>query len=623
MSEQPSRTPGDRRMDRRRSRRQPPKETPVTPVQDQEDAAQGPEADAPSEEVVSRTLFSFLEPGLNAIASVGPALAIAGIIGLIAGITLVAFVTTMRDYGIALIILGAVLVGLIALVSLSSVLAAFVSRTGRYGVNALVMLAAFTGILVVANFVAFENNSRVDTTATNQFSLANRTRQLLKDLDQPVQATAFFITDPLRATRDPRSPQSELQNQLLRRAKAEDTLREFKARSGKFSFRFVDPDVDPETARQYNLIQYETIVLENLNTGVTDGITPSVLDESYSFLEQNLVTSLLVVTGQEKKGVYFLTGHDERSINSGSGDGYSSALIGLQRDNYQVDTLQWDPVIEDVSVPEEAALLVIAGPRQELPEAHAKALDRYLSGINSDGSSREQGGRVIALADSDTPASFRDFLARWGVQVDAGYIRDLDQSVPGRPQTLRLGAYVPAIPEITSPRGSNLGITLMPGAANLRLVNDGLRQAVPLATTSPNSYLIKDVNREDPVTEGSDADPKGQLVPAAYVLSVGPVGSSPPTQQPDPNQLSSLIVFGDSDFLSNSSFDRGSGADFFLNSANYLLGDVDLVSIRPKALVFREFNLDRNEYNFVRFSSWLLLPGLMGLLATLVWWLRR
>jgi ABC-type uncharacterized transport system involved in gliding motility auxiliary subunit len=83
------------------------------------------------------------------------------------------------------------------------------------------------------------------------------------------------------------------------------------------------------------------------------------------------------------------------------------------------------------------------------------------------------------------------------------------------------------------------------------------------------------------------------------------------------------MVFGDSDFISNANVSRGSGADLFLNSVNYLLGDYSLVSIRPKAFPFREFNLDRNEHNFVRFSSWLFLPGLLGLMAAFVWWVRR
>ena len=32
---------------------------------------------------------------------------------------------------------------------------------------------------------------------------------------------------------------------------------------------------------------------------------------------------------------------------------------------------------------------------------------------------------------------------------------------------------------------------------------------------------------------------------------------------------------------------------------------------------------DQNELEFVRFSSWFFLPGLMALLAALVWWFRR
>ncbi|MCI0828697.1 MAG: ABC transporter, partial [Chloroflexi bacterium] len=97
----------------------------------------------------------------------------------------------------------------------------------------------------------------------------------------------------------------------------------------------------------------------------------------------------------------------------------------------------------------------------------------------------------------------------------------------------------------------------------------------------------------------------------------------PPTSPPEPSEISDIIVFGDSDFLSNSSYNQGGGSDLFLNSANFLVGDYSLVSIRPKVFAFREFNLDANEYDFVRFSSWLFLPGLMGLMATFVWWVRR
>jgi ABC-type uncharacterized transport system involved in gliding motility auxiliary subunit len=83
------------------------------------------------------------------------------------------------------------------------------------------------------------------------------------------------------------------------------------------------------------------------------------------------------------------------------------------------------------------------------------------------------------------------------------------------------------------------------------------------------------------------------------------------------------VVLGDSDFLSNSSYNQGGGSDLFLNSANFLVGDFSLVSIRPKVTSFREFNLDKHELKFVNWASWLFLPGLMGMMAALVWWVRR
>jgi len=196
--------------------------------------------------------------------------------------------------------------------------------------------------------------------------------------------------------------------------------------------------------------------------------------------------------------------------------------------------------------------------------------------------------------------------------------------VPGLPQTLSLQSFNPEAPlEITLPKGERLQSVFMPGATAIGLVQDDLRSGIPLAATSPNSYLINDPDRTEPITEGPESDQPGPFVPAVRVQSIGQVGSQAPTSQPEPSQISDIIVFGDSDFLSNSSYEQGGGSDLFLNSVNFLVGDFSLVSIRPKVFGFREFNLDANEYDFVRFSSWLFLPGIMALMASLVWWVRR
>jgi hypothetical protein len=638
--------PGDRR--RRRGREgSRPSESPGDTSQQPRQAGDGQEKTV----ALSRTLFSALEPSLDAIGSFGAPIVLAGTVGLVSGIVVVAFVGSMYWYGIADIAIGGGLILMVALISLSSVMSAFLSRSGRYGVNTTIMIAAFTGIVVVINFVSFENNNRTDVTATNQSSLHNSTKRLLKNLDQPVRATAFYLEDL-----DPNPSQGTL-DQLARRSNVGETFREFEVtRSSKFEYRFVDYTLEPELVRDYfGSIQTpfinETIVVENTNSGIIDVIQPS--DKSYSELEQDLYSSILVVTGQEQKTVYFLGGHGERAIQNRNADGYSSIQEGLESDNYDVRTLWWDTSDENISVPDApaetcadddqtcqpgAALLVIAGPTEELPQAHAAELHRFLGGLKLDGDGevveRREAGRLIFLAEPDTPQSFLGFMATWGVLLGQGYIRDEARSVPDLPHALQLSrlpdellrSIGPAAPliQIAAPQGRFLGETRLTGTAPIIITGDPNRESIPLAITSDESYLIDDLGRTEPRKDaGDESDTQGPFQTIVYVQALAPVGSATPSTRPDSNRIANMVIFGDSDFINNFNFSLGSGADFFLNSANYLLGDYSLVSIRPKAYTFREFNLDRNERRFVRWTSILLIPGFLGLMATFVWWVRR
>ena len=626
---------GPRDWRRRRRRRQEPAQR-----AEQQPQPEDGEAIEEPEEQASRPLVSLLEPALDAIGVFGAPLLLAGIVGLVTGIVVVAFVSSMRLYGIIDIIIGASLIGLVGAAFLSSVIAAFLSRTGRYGINTLILLVAFTGIVIVLNFVSFENTSRVDVTATNQFSLSERTKELLDGLQDDIRATAFY-----KALED--TPSAEI---AARRNRVVDTLQEFESRSSRFSFEMVDPDLEPGRvaayfgARPANFVS-ETVVIENLNTGEYDSFQPT--DATFAQLEQNLVTSLYVASGLEQKTIYFLGGHGERNIDSSSSDGYGVLRRILEQENYQVRGLVWPRNSEDVTVPDDAALVVVAGPTSDLPIAHAQALDLYLLGRYTDGQRRRENGSMIFLGEPDTPDSWREFLVQWGVILLSGYIRDVDGSVPTLPQTLALdmnfdnilnfnflvlgnnetalnSAFEAAF-EIIAPQGQVLQTVYMPDAAALTLlpVSDGSRLPLAMSITTGNSYLIADPDRDEPVTEGENADPQGPFIPIMLMRSAGKVGMELPEEGPTDSDVSLILAMGDADFVSNVNIGRGSGLDMFVNSTNYLLGDYSLVSIRPKALAFREFNLDQNEYDFVRFSSWLFLPGLMALAAGLIWWLRR
>ena len=575
----------------------------------QADAGDGGSGDQPEAlDEQSRTLFSFIEPAFDLIAVFYAPILIAGVIGLIVGAVLLAFIGSLKLYGGIVIGIGAVLILLVALSYFSQVLAAFFSRTGRYGVNTVIMTAAFFGLVALVNYVAFENHVRSDTTATNQFSLAQRTRDLLDGLDRPINVIAYY-PDQI--------PSIEM---LTRQGKVETTLGEFARRSGNFTYRFIDPQKEADLARGQGVTAYETLAVSAVGTDIIDLVQPT--DGVYSRLEQDLYTALLVATEAERKKVYFLSGHGERDVTRQAEDGYLKIREGLEVDNYEVETLPWAPVDEDVEVPDDAALLVIAGPTGELPIAHLDALNHYMAGRNSDGTPRREAARIIFLAEPDTHDTFRAFLAFWGVIVTDSYIRDVEGSQPNAPRTLRVGIYNPdAPPEIVAPRGQPLNVAFMPGAAAVEpiLEETNTRLPRPIAATTPSARLIDDIERVDPV----DDDPQRVYFPAMYLDIIAPVGGAAPTTRPPDNEIASMVVFGDSDFVSNRNVDRGSSAALFLNSANYLMGDFSLVSIRDREFVYREWNLDENEFNFVRFSTWLLLPGLMGIMAVMVWWVRR
>ncbi len=575
----------------------------------QADAGDGGSSDQPEAlEEQSRTLFSFIEPAFDLIAVFYAPILIAGVIGLIVGAVLLVFIGSLKLYGGIVIGIGAVLILLVGLSYFSQVLAAFFSRTGRYGVNTVIMTAAFFGLVALVNYVAFENHVRSDTTATNQFSLAQRSRDLLDGLDRPISVTAYY-PDQI--------PSIEM---LTRQGKVETTLSEFARRSNNFTYQFIDPQKEADLARSQGVTAYETLAVSAVGTDIIDLVQPT--DGVYSRLEQDLYTALLVATETQRKKVYFLSGHGERDVTRQAEDGYLKIREGLEVDNYEVATLPWAPVDEDVVVPDDAALLVIAGPTGELPTAHLDALNYYMAGRYPDGEPRREAARIIFLAEPDTHDTFRAFLAFWGVIVTDSYIRDVEGSQPNAPRTLRVGIYNPdAPPEIVAPRGRPLNVAFMPGTAAVEpiLEETNTRLPRPIAATTASARLIDDIERVDPV----DDDPQRVYFPAMYLDIIAPVGAAAPTSRPPDNEIASMVVFGDSDFVSNRNVDRGSSAALFLNSANYLMGDFSLVSIRDREFVYREWNLDENEFNFVRFSTWLLLPGLMGIMAVMVWWVRR
>ncbi len=533
-------------------------------------------------------------------------LSLAGVVVLIGGLVVWLTVPELRTPGLVLIGVALVMLAIPVLTHLRTVRDALTARSGRYAANTIVMVAAFMFILMLLGFISFSNSSRIDVTATRQFTLAPQTEKILDEMDQGVTARVYTTPDDARQVRIKRQ--------------AEDYLYEFNRRNRDFSYEFIDPDLTPARARQDGISEYPTIVFEAEESDRNPYLlTPFFFGEEFVLSEQDLVSAILISTGEQQKVVYFTTGHRERNTadseeNSG---GYGFARSGLLGDNYAVRTLNLKQV---EAVPSDSAVLIIAGPTGSFLVDERDKIEAYL----------RDGGRAMFLLDDAVNPQLNKILNNWGVNLPAGTIVDVGSSVTTDPRSpiIRRADYNQESP-ITKPLDDSFfthatgiqdvierapqGLPPNPDELNITLT--------PLASTSIFSCVTTDPDSSSCNLEG---DLPGPHFLAMVVEALAPVGEAP--VQPAPGEevkRTSIIVFGDSDFASNQFYFALSNSDLFLNSVGWLAQKYDLISIRAKPVAFRQLVIDQREFDFIRYSSWFLLPTGIVLLAGIAWWRRR
>ena len=583
-----------------------------------------------------------------------------GILSVGLSLVLLVLVPGSRIFSYILLGLGLALLVMALVVSRRRLAESVSARQGRYGANTILMILAFLAIIAIVNFVAFDNPGRLDVTSTKQFSLAPRTVEILSNLGQEVRAVAFFDRNDL---------DQEESLEIV-----DNMLHEFDVRSDMFSYEIVNLDVEPTLARDFGVNQHGQVAFQGVESGASEVVFGAYLipgnpvaDEPDQYfanplLEQDFVTPLLVVTGEEDKSVYFLVGHGERNPTAQVEEGgYFLAAEALRAEGYDIRAL--DLQVHNIVPPQTGeseaesedpnevspTLIVVAGPQKNLLPDEDEALNQYL----------RDGGRMLMLMDPETPASFREFLAKWGLKLGSGNIIDQENFI-GEHRTPFISQHNPNYPFT-----QNLGRTFFPGVASLepsferipeaeygdvtpptdqecigQWAVGGLQgmqicyqlptfnwneQVFPLmnpealAITSSGSWLIEEPGRTEP---REDEDRAGPFIPMVYVNAYGPIGEEIVQSEEAPDR-GSLIVVGDSDFASNEHFNSADNGGLFLNSSNYLVGDVSLINIRPKPITRRELLATPNEFNVIRYTSWFLLPALMAIAGMLVWWVRR
>jgi gliding motility-associatede transport system auxiliary component len=464
----------------------------------------------------------------------------------------------------------------------------FSRRQARYGTLTGVSVLVVLAILVAINYIGSKQNKRWDLTTNKQFSLSDQTRTVLQKLDSPLNVIVFAKETDF--------------------APFKDKLKEYEYASNKVTTDYVDPDKKPAIASQNKIEAYNTILFKYKDR--SERVT--------SDNEQDITTAIIKVVQGTTKKVYFTSGHGERDAASSDRDGYKAIADALTRENYSVDKLV---LAQAGSVPDDAAVVIVAGPKTDFFPNEITAIKNYLA---------KQGKLLLELdpperADSTPLANLIALAHDWGMDVG----NDIVVDVSGMGQLIGTDASVPVAanyPAHAITQRFRL-LTAYPAARSVTPVAGGVNGHIAqgFVETSPRSWAESDL--KGMLTSGkvsfsaASGDKQGPITIAAAVSAAGtaPSGAAPNAPKPETR----VVVFGDSDFVANSGLGIQGNKDLFMNTIGWLSQQENLISIRPKEPDDRRLTMTAAQQTNVRWLSLLIIPGLVFVAGVSQWWRRR
>ncbi len=452
----------------------------------------------------------------------------------------------------------------------------FTGRQARYGSNAVVMTLAFLGILIVGNVLAYQNPVPIaDLTEDNVNTLSPELAAALDTLPEDVMATGFFSQNTNTASAD----------QLLSNIKANS--------NGKFDYQFIDPDRDPQAA---------------INAGITgDGkilLHMGDRQEIVAFAsETEILKGMLRLLNPGSDVVYFLTGHGERDIEQAGDASMTRAKTTLESKNYTVQTLN---LLVENQIPEDASLIVIAGPVQPVSEDEVTLLEEYLA----------NGGSLIVMEDPTALTEFgeasdplAEMLAEnWGITYNNDIVIDLNSPQP----TTAAAAYYDSVHPVTV--NMNNLVAFFPYTRSLTMAGSGEEATLtPLVQTNERSWGETDF--QSLTQGGTEVGMDATEVQGPLTLAVAGENSTTGGR---------VVVFGTSNFAVDQIFDAYGNGDMFVNSVDWSVQQEDLANITPRTPTERTFNIPGQfQWITILLSSVFIIPGLVVLAGVSTWLSRR
>lgn len=494
---------------------------------------------------------------------------LAGLVVVLAGLVTFSINGSINTLATILLVIGVLLLIGYVVIQFKEIKSGLSSRSAKFGSNAALMVIFLLGILIVLNILGNRFSYRADLTAAKMFSLSDQTVKVLKNLEKEVNVIGFFKGGE--------------------EGQAEEFMIEYSHYSQNFKYEFVDPDKKPGITKKYDVKSYGTIVVE----------CEDKLEKINTASEEEITNALIKVTREGVKRILFTTGHGEKDYDDSAETGLSTAKDAIAELNYDIDKIFL--VQEPDTLGDDVALIIMAGPMTDLLQPERQKLDTYLA----------NGGKLVLMLEPESPQSYVDFMADWGVNVG----NDLIIEASGIGQLFGAGPIMPVVSSYENHpivEGFGGAMTLFSQARSVAKVDTpptGIT-VTEIAKTSNSSWgETTPIGADGQVGFDPATDNQGPL----SLLTVAEKSSTPstppgmPPQEPATAQ-GRIAVFGDSDIATNAYFNFQANGNLFLNVVNWMAEEEDLVSIRPRDPEDRRLSLTAQQSKMMLWFGVILLP---------------
>lgn len=508
---------------------------------------------------------------------------IGGVLGttaIVFGVSLYAIDPRVLPVSLGNFTFGAVAIALYILTNRKNFGRSVMGRSTAFLVLEVGVVFGLVAVVAVINYFAAQNPTEWDLTRDRLYTLHEQSQQVAASLDQDVEVIGFF------------RPSEKYRAEVTQRVDL------YRRHTDRIRLKFVNPDTAPrEMVEKFDLSSISPRIVVTAENGQFAKVDfPS---------EEALTNAFIKVAQQSAKKVYFLTGHGEPPIEPRPRmeEGFAAAASGLRNEGFVVEALA---LVDKANVPADANVVIVAGARSTLFPNEVEALKVYL----------DRGGRVLVLIDPGYEYGLQRVFGPYGVEVGDNLVIDPNPATraEGYGPTASIVREFEAHP-ITN-KLDNAAV-LFPTARSVQpRLNLAQIEVNTLVRTGPTSWGETGY-RESSAARRDETDIPGP-VPIAVAVTRNTAG-----QRRKFADQARLVVIGDQGFITNFFLSKGRNRDLFLNTINWLAGEEDRITIRPRQRSGNHLALTPNQQNGIMFFSVNLLPLLIIGFGFSVWAIRQ